>query len=470
MCTKTNSFVAPERLTSCHIPQSTSAEVSSILVRQQILFYPGCNPMHTTKEECTKSRVFSVMTPTLLKTQLTYNFVNLNKYSEEKSCIKVCNTFMQVLLYLSHVLLLLSVSSNDPIATMAMSFPSWQGESQNQAGNHSEITKNSNNIAGYLTSQWLTRFVPSLHTLVVGFSLPLNILAIYILVVKIKPMKPARVYMLNLASTDVLFVSVLPLKISYHFSGNNWMLGSEMCRFLTATFYCNMYCSILLMTAISVDRFLALVYPMQSLSWRTLRRASVLCCAIWITAIAATIPLLITEQTKMIPQLNITTCHDVLDAFVIMETFRYYASALSVIFFFTPLIISTTCYVCIIRNLSSSNVAAKPKKRRRAILLSIAVLCAFMVSFGPTNVLLLVRNVRFSHDQHLEMLHFAYLLAVGVGTLNCCIDPVIYYYASSKCQREVRNILCCKKQLEQRSNTSSKVMTFSSGFDRLSQA
>ncbi|KAJ6669829.1 hypothetical protein lerEdw1_000378 [Lerista edwardsae] len=268
-------------------------------------------------------------------------------------------------------------------------FPSLQEDTENQTGNRSEITKISNITAGYLTSQWLTRFVPSFHTIVVGFGLPLNILAIYIFVVKMKPMKPATVYMLNLASTDVLFVSVLPFKISYHFSGNNWVLGSEMCRFITAAFYCNMYCSILLMTAISIDRFLALVYPMQSLSWRTLRRATALCCAIWTIALAATSPLLITEQTKAIPQLNITTCHDVLDVFVILETFRYYASALSVIFFFIPLIISTTCYVCIIRNLSSSNVAAKPKKRRRAILLSVAVLCAFVVSFGPTNVLLL---------------------------------------------------------------------------------
>ncbi|XP_054843424.1 proteinase-activated receptor 1-like isoform X2 [Eublepharis macularius] len=165
----------------------------------------------------------------------------------------------------------------------------------------------------YLTSPWLTLFVPSVYTLVVALSLPLNIMAIIMFLIKMKIRKPAAMYMLNLASADVLFVSVLPFKISYHFSGNNWAFGPEMCRFVTAAFYCNMYCSILLMTVISIDRFLAVVYPMQALSWRTLGRASMVCFIIWLIAIAGVIPLLIMEQTKRIHHLNITTCHDVLD-------------------------------------------------------------------------------------------------------------------------------------------------------------
>ena len=99
--------------------------------------------------------------------------------------------------------------------------------------------------------------------------------------------------MLHLAAADVLFVCVLPFKISYYFSGSDWRFGSAMCRFVTAAFYGNMYASIMLMTAISVDRFLAVVYPIQSLSWRTLGRASFICLAIWAMAIAGVAPLLL---------------------------------------------------------------------------------------------------------------------------------------------------------------------------------
>ncbi|OXB66304.1 hypothetical protein ASZ78_004253 [Callipepla squamata] len=60
--------------------------------------------------------------------------------------------------------------------------------------------------ARYLTSPWLTRFVPSVYTLVVVLSLPLNVTAIFVFLKKMKIEKPAVVYMLNLALADVLFL------------------------------------------------------------------------------------------------------------------------------------------------------------------------------------------------------------------------------------------------------------------------
>ncbi|XP_067424987.1 proteinase-activated receptor 1 [Emydura macquarii macquarii] len=305
----------------------------------------------------------------------------------------------------------------------------------------------------YLTSQWLTRFVPSVYTSVVMLSLPLNITAILVFLIKMKIKKPAIVYMLNLAFADVLFVSVLPFKIAYHFSGNNWVFGPEMCRLVTAAFYCNMYCSILLMTVISIDRFLAVVYPMQSLSWRTLMRAWLICFIIWLIAIVGVIPILITEQTMKIPELNITTCHDVLKESELKGYYRNFFSIFSSIFFFVPLIISTVCYVCIIQCLRSSNIVAKQSKKTRALLLSAAVFFIFVICFGPTNVLLLIHYVSFPYNNQSEYIYFAYLLCVCISSVSCCIDPLIYYYASSECQRQVGNLLCCKESSEPSSSS-----------------
>ncbi|XP_077203470.1 proteinase-activated receptor 1 [Paroedura picta] len=300
----------------------------------------------------------------------------------------------------------------------------------------------------YLTSPWLTLFVPSVYTLVVVLSLPLNIMAILMFLIKMKIRKPAIVYMLSLASADVLFVSVLPFKIFYHFSGNNWTFGPEMCRFVTAAFYCNMYCSILLMTAISIDRFLAVVYPMQALSWRTLGRASMVCFTIWVVAIAGVIPLLISEQTKRIHHLNITTCHDVLDERDLKGYYLIFFTVFSSFFFLVPFIISSVCYVCIIHSLSSSDIVAKQSKKTRALLLSIAVFSIFIVCFCPTNVLLLIHYIHFSYNKFLENIYFAYLLCVCISSISCCIDPLIYYYASSECQRQLSSLLCGKQSPE----------------------
>ncbi|XP_053154509.1 proteinase-activated receptor 1-like isoform X4 [Hemicordylus capensis] len=320
---------------------------------------------------------------------------------------------------------------------------SMEAKIENQSGISNQLI---NHLAPqdnekHLTSLLLTRVIPSLETFVIALSVPLNVMAILIFVIKIHPKKPALVYMLNLASADLFFAITLPFKVAYHFSGHNWVFGPGLCRFVTTTFFGNMYCSILLMMAISIDRFLGVAYPMQSLSWRTVRRANMVCLAIWIAAIAGMIPLLMTEQTKRIPHLNITTCLDMLDVTVTMKHLRYYFSALSVIFFFIPFIISTTCYVGIIRTLSSPNVAAKPGNRRRAILLSAAVLCTFILCFGPNNVIMLV----LSCNHRLEWLYLVYMVTHSTGVMNSCIDPLIYYYASSKYKRQILNLLHCKK-------------------------
>ncbi|XP_060002108.1 proteinase-activated receptor 1 isoform X1 [Lagenorhynchus albirostris] len=312
----------------------------------------------------------------------------------------------------------------------------------------------SKDASGYLTSTWLTLFIPSIYTGVFLVSLPLNIMAIVVFTLKMKIKKPAVVYMLHLAMADVLFVSVLPFKISYYFSGSDWRFGSAMCRFITAAFYCNMYASIMLMTVISIDRFLAVVYPMQSLSWRTLGRASFTCLAIWAMAIAGVVPLLLKEQTTQVPGLNITTCHDVLNQTLLEGYYSYYFSAFSAIFFFVPLIISTVCYVSIIRSLSSSTVANQSKKSR-ALFLSAAVFCIFVLCFGPTNILLILHYAFLSHNSMTEAAYFAYLLCVCVSSISCCVDPLIYYYASSECQRYLYSILCCKESSDPSSYNSS---------------
>ncbi|XP_059692455.1 proteinase-activated receptor 1 isoform X2 [Haemorhous mexicanus] len=317
--------------------------------------------------------------------------------------------------------------------------------------------------ARYLTSPWLTRFVPSVYTLVLVLSLPLNITAILVFLKKMKIEKPAVIYMLNLAFADILFVSVLPFKIVYHFSGNDWVFGPQMCRFITAAFFCNMYCSIMLMTSISVDRFLAVVYPMQSLGWRTLTRASLVCFIIWLVAITGVIPFFLREQTMEIPRLNITTCHDVLRESELRGYYLHFFSVFSSVFFIVPFIISTVCYVCIIRCLSSSTIVAKQNKKTRALLLCVAVFSVFVICFGPTNVLLLIHYIHFSYDNSLEYLYFAYLLCVSISSISCCIDPFIYYYASSQYQRQFFSLFNCKKTFDPNiSNSSGQLMSTTS--------
>ncbi|CAI9614077.1 unnamed protein product [Staurois parvus] len=268
-------------------------------------------------------------------------------------------------------------------------------------------------------------------------------MAIIIFLVKMKVSKPAVVYMLNLAIADTLLVSVLPFYIVYRFLENDWIFGEGMCRFVTAAFYCNMYCSILLMTNISVDRFLAIVYPVRSLPWRTVTRAWLVCGVIWVISLASTVPLLIIDQSWKMNILDITACHVIQYFAVELDFYFYYFTSLTSLFFFFPLFIMTFCYIGTIRSLSRS-IFDRTHKRSRSIRLTVVVLSVFVLCFGPTNVIYLIHYVKLSKHYDAS-LYVPYTLSSSISSINCCLDPLIYYFASSQSQRQVCSLLRWKK-------------------------
>ncbi|XP_051530337.1 proteinase-activated receptor 1-like [Myxocyprinus asiaticus] len=294
----------------------------------------------------------------------------------------------------------------------------------------------------FLTGNVVTTVIPTIYTLVFIISTPLNLLALVMFVRKVRPKKPAVIYMMNLACADLLFVLVLPFRIAYHFNGNNWIYGAGMCRLVTAAFYGNMYCSVLLMMCISVDRFMAVVYPMNSLTWRSPQSASVVCSAMWLLSIGGVMPLLISNQTIHLADLGITTCHDVLDIHHLREYYLYFFPILSSLFFFIPLIFSTVCYVRIIQALCAANVENRTKKTR-AVFMAVTVFAVFVICFTPTNIILLSHYVRFAHKYN-DTSYAAYLVSMCIGSISCCLDPLIYYFGSSQCQKQVLAFLKCQ--------------------------
>ncbi|XP_056274045.1 proteinase-activated receptor 1 [Pseudoliparis swirei] len=314
----------------------------------------------------------------------------------------------------------------------------------------------------FLRGRLATRFVPTVYALVFVVSVPLNLVAVVMFAHRVRPRKPAVIYMLNLACADLLFGLLLPFKSAYHYLGNDWIYGAAMCRVVTAAFYCNMYCSVLLVTCISVDRFLAVVYPMNSLTWRSPQTAAAACAAMWLLALGGVAPLLVSGQTLHLSDLGITTCHDVQDVERLQAYYRYFFPIYSSVFFFVPLVVTAVCYVRIIQALAAANVENRFRKTR-AVVMAAVVLVVFVVCFAPTNVLLMVHYVQLSHATGGGGGSYqAYLLSMCVGSLSCCLDPVLYYFASSQCQKQVAALLGCRRPARAKSGSQTQ-STRSSG-------
>uniref|UniRef100_A0A9J7Z2R3 Proteinase-activated receptor 1 n=1 Tax=Cyprinus carpio carpio TaxID=630221 RepID=A0A9J7Z2R3_CYPCA len=317
-----------------------------------------------------------------------------------------------------------------------------------QAENNSSSLPISNKAVDFLKGLLVTRVMPSFYIIIILISLPLNALALVTFTCKIREKTPAVIYMSHLACVDLLFTLLLPLKIHYQLNGSDWVFGEAACRVISAAYYCYMYCSILLMMCMSVDRLLAVVFPIASLTWRSTSKATCVCVLVWLLALAGTVPLLSMRQTFKIKDVGVT-CHDVLihnnhaD-----QLYMYLFFILSCLYYFVPLIITLVSYSTIIYALrvKSDLLATSPSSsysRRRAVIMTIAVLTEFGLCFAPTNGILwyhcyLLAN-GFNRGEG-DSSYSAYLVAVCLGSASVFLDPLLYYYGSSQSRQKISSV------------------------------
>ncbi|XP_048148784.1 proteinase-activated receptor 2 [Corvus hawaiiensis] len=320
---------------------------------------------------------------------------------------------------------------------------SFIGQKVPNTNNSEELYKVDEFAAEVLTGKLTTVFLPIVYIFVFIIGLPSNAMALWVFFFRTKKKHPAVIYMVNLALADLLFVVWFPLKISYHLNGNNWLFGEGVCKVLVGFFYGNMYCSILFMTCLSVQRYWVVVNPIVH-SKKKSEIALGISIAIWILILLGTIPLYLVNQTTYISNLNITTCHDVLPENVLAHDMFNYFLSLAIGLFLIPAIITAVAYILMIKTLSASIVdVSTGKKRKRAIKLIVVVLSMYLICFTPSNVLIIVHYLLLKAYSQ-SHLYVWYITALCLSTLNSCIDPFIYYYISKDFRDNLKYALLCR--------------------------
>ncbi|NXB25089.1 PAR2 protein, partial [Rhagologus leucostigma] len=320
---------------------------------------------------------------------------------------------------------------------------SFIGQKVPNTNNSEELYKVDEFAAEVLKGKLTTVFLPIVYIFVFIIGLPSNAMALWVFFFRTKKKHPAVIYMVNLALADLLFVVWFPLKISYHLNGNNWLFGEGLCKVFVGFFYGNMYCSILFMTCLSVQRYWVIVNPIVH-SKKKSEIALGISIAVWILILLGTIPLYLVNQTAYISNLNITTCHDVLPENVLAHDMFNYFLSLAIGLFLIPAIITAVAYILMIKTLSASIVdVSTGKKRKRAIKLIIVVLSMYLICFTPSNVLIIVHySLLKAYGQ--SHLYVWYITSLCLSTLNSCIDPFIYYYISKDFRDNLKYALLCR--------------------------
>uniref|UniRef100_A0A4W5LXM6 Si:ch211-184m13.4 n=1 Tax=Hucho hucho TaxID=62062 RepID=A0A4W5LXM6_9TELE len=275
---------------------------------------------------------------------------------------------------------------------------------------------------------------PIFYSLVFLISVCGNSLVLYVTCQKKQKLNSTSLYMVNLAVSDVLFTLALPGRVTYYIRQFDWPFGDLLCRLATMLFFSNTYAGIAFMTCISLDRYLAMVHPHRLQYLRHIKVVRGVCCLVWLLVSLETAPMLF--RTMLHEHRGRQTC---------MEYFTFDGSSITpyllflacTVSFCLPLLIIIGCYTQI--NLKLSRTAKQNPLTdrsgwsRRTNNIILLILLTFVLCFSPYHLNIMQFMVRKMLGRptcdELRFFKASLQVTVSMMNLNCCLDPVIYFFA-----------------------------------------
>lgn len=256
--------------------------------------------------------------------------------------------------------------------------------------------------------------------------LVLNLLAIRGFRAFLKRRQPeymaTSIYMINLAIFDLLLVLSLPFKMVLPQVESPL---PALCTLVECLYFISMYGSVFTICFISLDRFLAIQYPLLVSHLRSPRKTFGICCIIWILVWVGSIPIYTFHR-----EVERYKCfHNMSDGTWSAKVFF----PLEIFGFLLPLGIMGFCSCRSIQILLGRRDYTEDWVRQRACIWTIATnLIIFVVSFLPVHLgfflQFLVRN-RFILECRVKQGISLFLqLSLCFSNVNCCLDVFCYYF------------------------------------------
>ncbi|XP_042565881.1 probable G-protein coupled receptor 132b [Clupea harengus] len=296
-----------------------------------------------------------------------------------------------------------------------------------------------------------------LYSTVLVVGLPANLATVYLTFLQVRRKNVLGIYLLSLSLCDLTYLLTLPLWVVYVNSGHQWPLGSLACKVTGYIFFNNMYISIFLLCCISVDRYVAVVYAVESRGLRRQRLAAAICTAVWLVVALGHMPVFTMPEGEA--GRGARHCFEPGQSTASVTGFNY---ARFFVGFAAPLAVLASTNRAILVNVQAST-GLRHSQKEKVRYLAVAVVLLFLVCFGPYHVILLMRAITYHFTQ--EPCHFEncvytpYTISLGLSTVNSAVNPILYVLSSDNIRREIArglNSLRDRTVIRQRSSNSSQ--------------
>ncbi|XP_020731042.2 nociceptin receptor isoform X2 [Odocoileus virginianus] len=263
-----------------------------------------------------------------------------------------------------------------------------------------------------------------------------------------------NIYIFNLALADTLVLLTLPFQGTDVLLGF-WPFGNALCKTVIAIDYYNMFTSTFTLTAMSVDRYVAICHPIRALDVRTSSKAQAVNVAIWALASIVGVPVAImgsaqVEDEEIECLVEIPTPQDYWGP--------VFAICIFLFSFIIPVLIISICYSLMIRRLRGvrllSGSREKDRNLRRITRLVLVVVAVFVGCWTPVQVFVLVQGlgVQPGSETAVAILRFC----TALGYVNSGLNPILYAFLDENFKACFRKF-CCASTLRREMQVSDRV-------------
>uniref|UniRef100_A0A8C6U9Y2 Tachykinin receptor 1b n=1 Tax=Neogobius melanostomus TaxID=47308 RepID=A0A8C6U9Y2_9GOBI len=268
---------------------------------------------------------------------------------------------------------------------------------------------------------------------IVAVSVVGNLLVIWIILSQKRMRTVTNYFLVNLAFAEAsmsAFNTVINFAYAVH---NEWYFGLVYCRFHNFFPIAAIFASIYSMTAVALDRYIAIIHPLQQRLSSTDTRVVIV--IIWILALLLAFPQYYFSSTAQLPGRSV--CYIDWPEYTIVDFEKIYYVCVTVLIYFLPLCIMGYAYMTVGITLWASEIPGDSSEHYQQQLLPnvvkmmIIVVCTFAVCWLPYHIYFLLHQFfpSIMEDLYIQQVYLAIMWLAMSSTMY---NPIIYYCLNSR--------------------------------------
>uniref|UniRef100_A0A3Q1FT29 Tachykinin receptor 1 n=1 Tax=Acanthochromis polyacanthus TaxID=80966 RepID=A0A3Q1FT29_9TELE len=258
-----------------------------------------------------------------------------------------------------------------------------------------------------------------------------NVTVIWIITAHKRMRTVTNYFLLNLAFAEAsmsAFNTVINFTYAVH---NEWYFGLVYCRFHNFFPIAAVFASIYSMTAIALDRYMAIIHPLQQRMSST--GTKVVVGVIWILALLLAFPQYYYSNTSQFPDRVI--CYIEWPDLMGIKNRKHskYYVCVTILLYFLPLVVMGCAYLVVGLTLWASEIPGDSSDRykeqltakRKVVKMMIVVVCTFAICWLPYHVYFLLYQF-FPDMFEKQFIQQFYLAIMWLAMSSTMYNPIIY--------------------------------------------